>query len=75
MNHMECITTIVKSNLKIQCLCDYSDVYLLGKGTITITGGPPDVADANKRGDKRDKELTSKNCAQITDCINEINNT
>ena len=33
MNHMECITTIVKSNLKIQCLCDYSDVYLLGKGT------------------------------------------
>ena len=61
------------SMLKLS-LCDYSDVHVHGEGTITITGGPPDAADANKRGEKRDKGLISKNCAQFTDCINEINN-
>ena len=44
-------------------LCDYSDVYILGKGTISIAaqaGGNPNKA--------------NKNCAPFTDCISQINN-
>ena len=52
-------------------LCDYSDAYILVKGTIPIAPAPPLAAQPNHN----DKELVFKNCAPFTDCISEINNT
>ena len=40
-------TTMLRSNL-----CDYADVYILVKGTITVTGAGND--DATKRADEKD---------------------
>ena len=60
-------TTMLKSNI-----CDYSDAYILVKGTITITGAGADVA--ARQSDERDKEVIFKNCAPFTNCISEINN-
>ena len=54
-------------------LYDYSDAYILVKGTITITGEGADAAVA--QADERDKEVVFKNCAPFTNCISEINNT
>ena len=54
-------------------LCDYSDAYILVKGTITITGAGADAA--ARQADERDKGVAFKNCAPFTNCINEINNT
>ena len=34
-------------------LCKYSDTYILVKGTITITGGPENATNVNKRLDER----------------------
>ena len=63
-------------------LCDYSDVYILVKGTITITGnaGPPAGKTeaqllAARQADERDKGVIFKNCAPFTKCISRINNT
>ena len=53
-------------------LCDYSDVYILVKGTITINGRGADAA--ARRGDEREKGVAFKNCAPFTNCISEINN-
>ena len=54
-------------------LCDYSDTYIIVKGTVTITGA---VADAIARqADKRNKDVVFKNCAPFTNCKSEINNT
>ena len=52
-------------------LCDYSDTYILFKGTITI----PNTARAGQSANKNDKEVVSKNCTPFTDCISEINST
>ena len=46
--------------------CDYSDTYLVGKGTITVTD--PD-------NNMYDKKKTFKNNALFTSCISKINNT
>ena len=54
-------------------LCDYSDAYILVKGTITITGAGADAA--ARQADKRDKGVAFKNCAPFTNCISKINNT
>ena len=54
-------------------LCDYSDAYILVKGTITITGAGADAA--ARQVDERDKGVAFKNCAPFTNCISEINNT
>ena len=51
-------------------LCDYSDSYILIKGTITVVG----VA-APAPADKVGKEVVFKNCPPFTACISEINNT
>ena len=59
-------TTILKSNL-----CDYTDAYILGKGTITITDAGDN--DAAKRLDERNKSVIFKNCALFTKCISRIN--
>ena len=60
-------TTMLKSSL-----CDYSDIYILVKGKVTITGAGDD-AEA-RQADERDKDVAFKNCTPFTDCISEINN-
>ena len=55
-------------------LCDCSDAYILLCGTTTITGGPNDVAEANKRTDERNKEVIFKNCTPFIECTSKINN-
>ena len=61
-------TTMLKSSL-----CDYSDAYILVKGTITIAGAGDNAA--ARQADERDKGVVFKNCAPFTNCISEINNT
>ena len=59
-------TIMVKSSL-----CDYSDAYILVKGTITVNNTAAQGAAANNI----DKKVIFKNCATFTNCISEINNT
>ena len=47
-------------------LCDFSDAYIVVKGTFTVT----DPNDGNY-----DKQLTLKNNSPFTSCISKINNT
>ena len=57
-----------KTSMLKSSLCDYSDAYILAKGTISI---------ARKEGDNpnnANKEVVFENCAPFIDCINEINN-
>ena len=60
-----------KTKMLKSSLCDYSDAYILVKGTITVNNTA--AADAN--ANNTDKKLIFKNCAPFTNCINEINNT
>ena len=59
-------TTMLKSSL-----CDYSDAYILVKGTITVNN----TAAADPNANNTDKKVIFKNCAPFTNCISEINNT
>ena len=59
-------TTMLKSSL-----CDYSDAYILVKGTICINNTAAQGAAANNI----DKKVIFKNCAPFTNCISEIKNT
>ena len=52
-------------------LCDYSDAYILVKGTISVTNTAGACAGANKIN----RKVIFKNCAPFTICISEINNT
>ena len=54
-------------------LCDYSDVYILVKGYITVnnTAG----AGAGAAANNTNGEVIFKNCAPFTNCISKINNT
>ena len=61
-------TTKLKSSLR-----DYSDAYILVKGTITITRAGADAA--ARQADERDKGLTFANCVPFINCKTEINNT
>ena len=61
-------TTILKSSL-----CDYSDAYIIFKGTIAITGAGDDAA--ARQADERNKGVIFKNCAPFINCKSEINNT
>ena len=54
-------------------LCDYSDAYILVKGTITIAGAEADAV--ARQANERDKSVAFKNFAPFTNCISEINNT
>ena len=54
-------------------LCDYSYADILVSETITITGAGADGA--AKRLDESRKKVIFKNCAPLTGCISEINNT
>ena len=53
-------------------LCDYSDAYILVKGTVTITA-PGVNNDANNIRDKRNRPLILKNNAPSVSCITRIN--
>ena len=59
-------TTRIRSSL-----CDYSDAYILVKGTITVLNTA--VASAALNNTKN--LLVFNNCASFTDCLTEINNT
>ena len=59
-------TTMLKSSLY-----DYSDAYILVKGTITVNNTAAADADANNTN----KKVIFKNCTPLTNCISEINNT
>ena len=59
-------TTMLKSTL-----CDYSDAYILVKGTITVNNTAAQGAAASNTN----KKVIFKNCAPFTNCISEINNT
>ena len=59
---------MLRSNLR-----DYSNAYILVKGTITITGARDD--DAAKQLDERNKGVIFKNCSVFTKYISRINNT
>ena len=54
-------------------LCDYADLYIIVKGTITITGAGDDAA--ARQADERDKGETFQNSGPFTKCIGRINNT
>ena len=58
-------TTILKSSL-----CDYSDAYILVKGTIIVNNTAAQGAANNAN-----RKVIFKNCAPFTNCISEINNT
>ena len=58
-------TTMLKSSL-----CDYSDAYILVKGTIAVNNTPAADVDANNSN----KKVIFKNCAPFTNCISDINN-
>ena len=59
-------TTMLKSSL-----CDYSDAYILVKGTVSVNNTVAAAADP----DNTAKKVTFKSCAPFTNCISEINNT
>ena len=50
-------------------LCDYSDAYILVKGTIAVTKGANNAANNNAC----DKKLALKNNAPFISCISKIN--
>ena len=52
-------------------LCDYSDAYILVKGTISVNNTAAQGASVNNTN----KKLIFKNCAPFTNCISETNNT
>ena len=58
-------TAMLKSSL-----CDYSDVNILVKGTITVDNTGTAAAPNN-----RNKKVIFKNCVPFTNCISEINST
>ena len=67
-NQIKFTSSMMRSNL-----CDYSNAYILLKGTITIDWLGDN--DATKRADERSKGVIFKNCAPFTECISNINNT
>ena len=58
-------TTMLKSSL-----CDYSDSYILVKGTIAVN----DTAAADADASNTNKKVIFKNCVPFTNCISETNN-
>ena len=60
-----------KTKMLKSSLYDYSDAYILAKGTITVNNTAAADADANNTNNK----VILKNCAPFTNCISEIVNT
>ena len=61
-------TTILKSSL-----CDYCVVYILVKQTIAVVGAG--ATEEARKAVRYNKQAIFKKCAQLTDCIAEVNNT
>ena len=61
-------TTMLKSSL-----CDYSDAYIIVKGTITITQAGDDAA--ARKTNQRNKGIIFKDCAPFINCKSELNKT
>ena len=59
-------TTMLKSSL-----CDYSDTYILVKGTIIVD----DTSTTGVNANNTNKKVIFKNCAPFTNCMSKINNT
>ena len=55
-----------KTSMLRSDLCDFSDAYIVVKGTITVT---------NPDNNAYDKKLTFKNNAPFVSCISKINDT
>ena len=62
-SHIKFKTSMIRSNL-----CDYSDAYILVKGTTTV----PNTAAAAATVNSTNKKVIFKNCAPFTNCITEI---
>ena len=60
-----------KTKMLKSSLCDYSDAYILVKGTISLNN----TAAADAAVNNTNKKVIFKNCAPFTNCISEINNT
>ena len=58
-------TTMLKSSL-----CDYSDAYILVKGTISANN----TATAGAAANNINRKVIFKSCAPFTNCISETNN-
>ena len=73
MNQEEYIMLIVKFETAMikSSFCDYSDAYILVKGTITVNN----TAAAGAAANNTNKKVIFKNCAPFTNCISKINNT
>ena len=67
INQIRFKTPMLRSNL-----CDYSDAYILVKGTITVTA-PGVNNNANNIRDKRNRPVISKNNAPFVSCITRSN--
>ena len=67
-NSIKFKTTVLISNLY-----DFSDAYILVKGTITITGAGKNVT--ARQADEKNKGVIFKNCAPFVKCVSRINNT
>ena len=52
-------------------LCDYSDAYILVKGTIIVNN----TAAADAHANNTNKKVIFNNCSPFTNCIIEINDT
>ena len=59
-----------KATMLKSSLCDYSDSYILVKGTISVNNTAAQGAAVNNNN----KKVIFKNCAPFTNCISEINN-
>ena len=59
-------TSLIRSNLR-----DYSNAYILVKGTITVQNTEAAGAAVNNTN----RKVIFKNCTPFTDCITEIYNT
>ena len=61
----------LKTTMLKPSLCDYSDAYILVKGTISVNN----TAAAGAVVNNTNKKVIFKNCAPFTNCTSEINNT
>ena len=52
-------------------LCDYSDAYILVKGSISLNN----TAAAGAAANNTNNNVIFKNCALFTNCVSKINNT
>ena len=62
---------IFKSIVLKSSLCDYKDVYIFVKGTISVVN----TAGTGHIPNNEDRNVVFKSCTSFKDCISEINNT